>query len=41
MGSHAELIRQKGHYYRLYRQQFRRELEQEYDPYQAVAVAGD
>ena len=30
MGNHAELIRQRGHYYRLYTQQFRRELEQEY-----------
>lgn len=28
MGSHAELIRNKGHYYRLYTQQFSRRLEQ-------------
>ncbi|NUM44113.1 MAG: ABC transporter ATP-binding protein [Anaerolineales bacterium] len=41
MGSHAELIRQKGHYYRLYTQQFRRELEQEYNPYEGLPVAGD
>lgn len=41
MGSHAELIRQRGHYYRLYTQQFRRELEQEYNPYQGLPVAGD
>ncbi|HLF87596.1 MAG TPA: ABC transporter ATP-binding protein, partial [Anaerolineales bacterium] len=41
MGSHAELIRQKGHYYRLYTQQFRRELEQEYSPYEGLPVAGD
>jgi len=30
-GSHAELLRARGHYYRLYTQQFRQELEQEYD----------
>ena len=41
IGSHAELIRQKGHYYRLYTQQFRRELEQEYNPYEGLPVAGD
>jgi ATP-binding cassette subfamily B protein len=33
MGTHAELLRQRGHYYRLYTQQFRRELEREYDPF--------
>jgi ATP-binding cassette subfamily B protein len=31
MGSHAELLRARGHYYRLYTKQFRHELEQEYD----------
>ena len=30
-GSHAELIRQKGYYYRLYTQQFRREREVAYE----------
>ena len=30
MGSHAELLRQRGHYYNLYTRQFRRELEREY-----------
>jgi ATP-binding cassette subfamily B protein len=30
MGSHAELLRARGHYYRLYTQQFRHELEREY-----------
>lgn len=30
MGTHAELLRQRGHYYRLYTQQFRQELEQQY-----------
>jgi ATP-binding cassette subfamily B protein len=29
MGTHAELLRQKGHYYRLYTRQFREEREQE------------
>lgn len=30
MGTHAELLKQKGHYYRLYTQQFRQERQQEY-----------
>jgi len=30
MGTHAELIRLRGHYYRLYTQQFRQELGKEY-----------
>jgi ATP-binding cassette subfamily B protein len=33
MGTHAELLRARGHYYRLYTQQFREELEQEFDPF--------
>ncbi len=33
IGSHAELIRAHGHYYRLYTQQFRQEREVEYDVY--------
>jgi len=33
MGSHAELLRQNGHYYRLYTQQFREEMEAEIDPW--------
>jgi ATP-binding cassette subfamily B protein len=32
MGSHADLLRQRGHYYRLYTSQFRSELEQAYIP---------
>ncbi|MFQ5616793.1 MAG: ABC transporter ATP-binding protein, partial [Anaerolineales bacterium] len=40
-GTHAELICQRGHYYRLYTQQFRRELEREYDPYGTLPVAAD
>jgi ATP-binding cassette subfamily B protein len=35
MGSHAELLRQKGHYYRLYTKQFRQEREAEYDVFRA------
>ncbi len=33
MGTHSELLKQRGHYYRLYTKQFRHELEQEYDFY--------
>jgi ATP-binding cassette subfamily B protein len=33
IGSHAELIRAHGHYYRLYTQQFRQEREVKYDMY--------
>ena len=38
MGSHSELLRQRGHYYRLYTQQFRRERETEYDPFRNTAA---
>ena len=31
MGSHAELLRARGRYYQLYTQQFRKEMEAEYD----------
>jgi len=41
MGTHAELIRLRGHYYRLYTSQFRSELEREYQPFQAVEIAAD
>lgn len=37
MGSHTELLRARGHYYRLYTRQFREKLEQDYDPF-AVQV---
>jgi ATP-binding cassette subfamily B protein len=37
MGTHAELLRAKGHYYRLYTKQFRRQLEQEYDVFKSPA----
>jgi ATP-binding cassette subfamily B protein len=33
MGTHAELLRARAHYYRLYTQQFREEREQEFDPF--------
>ena len=36
MGNHSELLREGGHYYRLYTQQFRKELEEEYDPFGEV-----
>lgn len=40
MGTHAELLRQRGHYYRLYTQQFRFEREQAYgDPLIAPGAA--
>ncbi|MBN1976240.1 MAG: ABC transporter ATP-binding protein, partial [Anaerolineae bacterium] len=39
MGSHAELLRQQGHYYRLYTKQFRQELEAEYDVFKEAAPA--
>jgi ATP-binding cassette subfamily B protein len=33
MGTHAELLRQRGHYYRLYTRQFRQEKEQAVNPW--------
>jgi ATP-binding cassette subfamily B protein len=39
MGSHAELLRLRGHYHRLYTQQFRRQLEQEYDLFKTPRLA--
>jgi ATP-binding cassette, subfamily B, bacterial len=33
VGDHAELLRQRGHYYRLYTQQFRHQLEKQFDPF--------
>jgi ATP-binding cassette subfamily B protein len=38
MGSHAELLRARGHYYQLYTRQFRHELELEYDPFKAAEL---
>jgi ATP-binding cassette subfamily B protein len=37
MGTHAELIRARGHYYKHYTQQFRHELEQTYEQYEREA----
>lgn len=37
-GTHAELLRQRGHYYRLYTQQFRQQLETQYGLSEAVGV---
>ncbi len=39
MGSHAELIKQRGHYFRLYTQQFRRERATVYDPFDGRSPA--
>ena len=36
MGTHAELLRKRGHYYRLYTQQFRHERELEYNPFTTI-----
>ncbi|MCX6045847.1 MAG: ABC transporter ATP-binding protein [Chloroflexi bacterium] len=33
IGTHSELLRKNGHYYRLYTQQFRQEMEAELDPW--------
>ena len=38
-GSHAQLLGQRGHYYRLYTKQFRRQLETEFDPYSSTQDA--
>jgi ATP-binding cassette subfamily B protein len=40
MGTHEELIRLKGRYYRLYTQQFRQELETQFDPFELDAQPG-
>ena len=37
-GTHAELLKQRGHYYRLYTQQFRHELETQYGFDEAVGM---
>jgi ATP-binding cassette subfamily B protein len=37
-GTHAELLRMHGHYYRLYTQQFRHELEEQYGFAEAVGA---
>ncbi len=37
-GTHAELLKQRGHYYRLYTQQFRHELETQYGFSEALGI---
>jgi ATP-binding cassette subfamily B protein len=39
VGTHAELLRQRGHYYRLYTRQFRQELDKEYDLFRLDGAA--
>ena len=39
MGTHAELLRQRGHYFRLYTRQFRDQRQQEYDPFRTPSLA--
>jgi ATP-binding cassette subfamily B protein len=41
MGSHAELLRQGGHYYRLYTQQFREQKEAQYNPFAEDVVVDE
>jgi len=40
-GSHPELLRKGGHYYRLYTSQFRSDLEKEYAPLEMATSAAD
>jgi len=40
-GGHAELLRQRGFYYRLYTSQFRSKLEREYSPLEMATSAAD
>lgn len=39
MGTHAELLLKRGHYYRLYTRQFRNELEEEYELFKLTGFA--
>jgi ATP-binding cassette, subfamily B, bacterial len=41
MGTHAELLYARGHYYRLYTRQFRHEFEQKYDTLNLATISGD
>jgi ATP-binding cassette subfamily B protein len=40
-GTHAELLRLRGHYFKLYTQQFQRELEEAYTPFESAFIATD
>jgi ATP-binding cassette subfamily B protein len=39
MGTHAELLRQRGHYYNLYTRQFRQDLSREYNLFALTGAA--
>ena len=39
IGNHADLLRKRGHYYRLYTRQFRHEMEEEYQLYKLTGLA--
>jgi ATP-binding cassette subfamily B protein len=39
MGSHAELLRLRGHYYNLYTRQFRQEMSEEYELFKLTGMA--
>lgn len=39
MGSHAQLLRLRGHYYNLYTRQFRQQMSEEYDLFKLTGVA--
>jgi len=41
MGTHQELLQARGKYYRLYTQQFRRQLEAQYDPFKSSDTTSD
>ncbi len=41
MGTHAELVKAHGHYYRLYTRQFRHEMEREYDPFKLTSLPAE
>ena len=41
MGTHAELLRLRGKYYQLYTKQFRHQMEEVLDPFQAAVQAAD
>jgi ATP-binding cassette subfamily B protein len=41
MGTHAELLHLKGHYYKLYTRQFRHQMEQQYDYFKEPETATD
>lgn len=38
VGNHAELLRLRGHYYRLYTQQFRHQMQEQFDPFSGQGI---